>query len=505
MATPELARQVRETLSTDPETFETAVKEEVEVVTEAIRAGTFDNPQAIVGMEHELFGVDDATDGLVRIPRDLLRYVGFTRELGLHQAETHTRPQSLNRHGLAAQEAELQARITAAREPMEREGYGVVSAGLAVPSPTGETAVEYLSDTATVDGIRIAANMSDAVRYHAMSNAERAGYTPRMELDAPHVSHQFDTVIPESLICSIQPHFQVANAEDLPEQFRYALRIAGPVTALTVNSPFFPPELYDDVPAAVVLEDTHMENRVGVFESALNAADAQKVCFPRDVETCTEAVERIAADRMIVPMTVETEGRFDDRWRHLRHKHGSYWRWVRPVFDGPTEKDANARIEFRPIPAQPTTRDCIGVLALFAGLMASLPRRAHPLYDLDWERARENFYAAARDGLRAEMVYVDGDGERTTDTARIYADLFEYAYDGLETHQIDRGTAATYLEPLRRRVERGVTPARWTLRHASERVDDGDSLTEAIHGAHCDYVDRQRRTLVEGSFVDWLE
>jgi hypothetical protein len=505
MATPDLARQVQEALSTDPETFEAAVRKEVEVVTEAVEAGTFNNPQAIVGMEHELFGVDDTTDELVRIPRDLLRYVGFTRELGLHQAETHTSPQSLNRHGLAAQEAELQARITAAERPMRREGYRLVSAGLTVPSPAGETMSEYLPDTATVDGVRVAANMSDAVRYHAMSNAGRAGYEPRMELDAPHVSRQFDTVIPESLICSIQPHFQVANAEDLPEQFRYALRIAAPVTALTANSPFFPPDLYDDVPAEAVIEDSHMENRIGVFESALNAEDAQKVCFPPDVETCTEAVEHIAADRTIVPMTVETEGRFDDRWRHLRHKHGSYWRWVRPVFEAPTEKDANARIEFRPVPAQPTARDCIGVLALFAGLMASLPRRAHPLYDLDWEQARENFYAATRDGLRAEMEYIDSDGERTSDAARIYADLFEHAYDGLETHRIDRGTAAAYLEPLRRRVERGVTPARWTVERARERVADGASLEEAVHGAHCDYVDRQQRTLVEGSFVDWLD
>ncbi len=504
MPESDLAERVRAALDTDLAEFEAAVREEAEVVRAEIADGTFDNPQAIVGMEHELYGVDERTDDLVRIPRDLLEYVSFTKELGLHQAETHTSPQPLNRYGLTAQEAELRARLTAAGGALRREGYRAVSGGMTVPTPTDESMQEYLSDTAVVDGVRIAANMSDSVRYHAMSNAQRAGYEPRMELDAPHVSHQFDTVVPESLICSIQPHFQLASAENLPEQFRYALRVAAPILALTVNAPFFAPDLYDDVPVEAVLEDAHMEHRIGVFETVLNGPDAEKVRFPRDVDSPEQAIDRIAEDRTIVPMPVEEQGRFDDAWGHLRHKHGSYWRWVRPVFDAPNRTDANARIEFRPVPAQPTVRDCIGVLALFAGLMVSLRRRAHPVYDLDWETARENFYAATRDGLQAEMAWIDADGEPTTDTDRVYADLFEHAYDGLKTHEIDRGTAATYLEPLRRRVEHRITPARWTLDRAREHAEAGADLAEAVHEAHCDYVDRQRRTLIEGSFLDWL-
>ncbi len=505
MAESDVAERVRTALTADPDAFAAAVEREVEVVTEEIAAGTFDNTQAIVGMEHELYGVNERTGDLVRIPRDLLRYVGFSQELGLHQAETHTSPQPLNRYGLTAQESELRARLTAAASALRREGYRAVSAGLVTATPTGETMLEYLGDTATLDGVRIAANMSDSVRYHAMSNSEAVGYRPRMALDAPHVSHEFDTVVGESLITSIQPHFQVARAEDLPEHFQYALRLAGPILALTVNAPLFPPDLYDDAPAETVLADAHMEHRIGVFESVMNAPDAEKVRFPRDVETAAQAVERIAADPLIVPSDVEDGGRYDDAWGHIRHKHGSYWRWVRPVFEAPDRTSANARIEFRPVPAQPTIRDCVGVLALFAGLMTSLPRRAHPAYDLDWDRAKENFYAAARDGLAAEMVWIDGDGERTADHHRIYADLFEYAYDGLATREIDRGTAATYLEPLRRRVEHGVTPARWTHDRARERVERGCSLAAAVRGAHRDYVDRQRRTFVEGTFVDWLE
>jgi hypothetical protein len=157
------------------------------------------------------------------------------------------------------------------------------------------------------------------------------------------------------------------------------------------------------------------------------------------------------------------------------------------------------------VPAQPTARDCIGVLALFAGLMSSLPRRAHPLYDLDWETARANFYAAARDGLQADMEYVDGEGEHTSDLGQVYGDLFEYAYDGLDMHRIDRRTAASYLEPLRARVRQETTPARWTHERAREHVREGATIETAICRAHREYVDHQRRTLVDGDFTAWLE
>jgi hypothetical protein len=90
----------------------------------------------------------------------------------------------------------------------------------------------------------------------------------------------------------------------------------------------------------------------------VNAADGDwTVRFPDDVATTEEAVDRIVNDRSIVPAEVATEGRFDDAFAHVRRKHRTYWRWVHPVFGGATRSAANARVEFRPLPAQPTVRD----------------------------------------------------------------------------------------------------------------------------------------------------
>ena len=142
--------------------------------------------------------------------------------------------------------------------------------------------------------------------------------------------------------------------------------------------------------------------------------------------------------------------------------------------------------------------------AVFAGLLESLPRREHPIYDLAWRDARENFYAAVRDGLAADVQWITADGTETTDTGQLYAELFELARDGLELRGLDAEEAHRYIQPLRERVDRGVTPARWKHDRVAARVDRGEPLGEAIWGMQAAYIDHQEGSLVEDTFVDWL-
>ncbi|GGL22266.1 hypothetical protein GCM10009037_02010 [Halarchaeum grantii] len=500
MAESELARDVESVLDVDPEAFQERVREDADVIKAEIEAGTFDNPQAIVGLEYEFYGVSD--DGsLARIPRRLLEFVGFEKELGLHNAEMTASPQPLNEFGLEAQEAEVRARLEAAAEPMDAEGLHLVSDAMWTIPPEGETAREYLTASVTDSGVEIATNMSASTRYHAMANTdEPAG----MVLDAPHVSLDADTVMPEALITSIQPHYQVPQAVDLPTYFRYAVRLAGPLVALGVNSPFYPPDLYDaEASPAAILEEGHDEARIDVFESVLNVpGEQEKVRFPRDFESVQDAVDAVVEDDTIVPMPVETGGRFDDEFAHFRMKHGTYWRWVRPVFGGSSKESANARIEFRPLPGQPTVRDTMAFQALLAGSLEAMVARDHPLYDLPWETARENFYAAVRDGSDAELTYLGPDGE-TTDATEMYTDLFEQAEAGLRARGLDEETAAKYLWPLRQRARHGITPADWKRERVRENLDDGASFENAVYDMQFDYLEHQRDTLITGSFADW--
>jgi hypothetical protein len=502
MTGSDLVDRVQEVLDVDAEAFQQQVREDAEVVKTEIAAGTFDNPQAIVGLEYEFYAVTD--DGsLARVPRRVLEFVGFEKELGLHNAEMTTSPQPLNERGLRAQEAEVKANLAAAEEPMAAEGLHLVSDGMWTIPPEGETAHSYLTDSVERDGVEIATNMSASARYHAMANTDDpAG----MRLDSPHVSLDAATVMPEALITSIQPHYQVPQAVDLPTYFRYALRFAGPLLALCVNSPLFPPDLYDeDATPEEILADGWQESRIDVFETVLNVpGEREKVRFPADMGSVSDAVDRVAEDETIVPMPASDGGRFDDEFAHWRRKHGTYWRWVRPVFGGSSTENANARIEFRPIAGQPTVRDTIAVQAAFAGLLENLPRTEHPLYDLDWEIARENFYNAARDGLSAELTWVDADGDRVTDTKELYADLFDQAQAGLHRRGLSDEQAAKYLWPLRQRARHEITPASWKRDRVRSALYEGNTFENAVYAMQCEYIENQRETLLSGSFADWL-
>ncbi|GGL59306.1 hypothetical protein [Halocalculus aciditolerans] len=502
MPEPELLADIHDVLDTDPEAFQERVRADAETIKTELEAGTFDNPQAIIGLEYEFYAVND--DGaLARIPRRLLEYVGFEKELGLHNAEMTASPQPLNEYGLDAQEAEVQSRLEAAAGPMDAEGLHLVSDALWTIPPEGETASEYLADSIEADGVRLATNMSSSARYQAMANTDQpAG----MKLDFPHVSLDADTVMPEALITSIQPHYQVPQAVDLATYYTYALRIAAPLVALTGNSPFFPPDLYDDGASSEdIIADGWDESRIGVFEDVLNVPGKQeKVRFPEDADTVFDLVDMVADDPVIVPMPVERQGRFDDEFADFRMKHGTYWRWVRPVFGGATKEEANARIEFRPIPCQPTVRDTMAVQALFAGLLESMVKRDHPLYDLDWETAKTNFYNAARNGIGADLTYVTADGDTTTDHTELYTDLFEQAEAGLTDRGLSETAAAKYLWPLRQRARHAVTPAMWKRARVSEHLDEGADFTNAVYEMQFEYLQNQHETLLEGSFADWV-
>jgi len=520
MSEADLAAAVDDVLSIDPEEFQAAVDADAEVIKSELRDGTFDNSQAIVGLEYEFYAVANPADDpwtpgteaggtLQRVPRRLLELIGFEKELGLHNAEMTLSPQPLNSYGLAAQESEVNARLSAAQERTRAEGMQLVSDGLWTIPPEGETARGYLTDSVEDRGVRIASNMSDSVRYHAMAN-NAADADVGLRIDAPHVTLEGDTVMPESLITSIQPHYQVPQAIDLPTYFRYALRIAGPLLALGVNSPFFPPDLYDaDATAEDVLADGWMENRISVFETSLNPPGADrgegKVRFPHDLEHVEQAVDRIARDDTLVPMPVDPGNGFDDEFAHFRLKHGTYWRWVRPVFGGGTRSEANARIEFRPLPAQPTVSDSVAFQAALAGLLESLPRVEHPVADLDWEDARENFYAAMREGLDADLQWITNSGEETTDRETLYADLLDHAADGLERRGLSDTEIEEYLWPLRQRARHELTPARWKRREVKQRLDDGESFADAVTGMQRRYLERQHDSLIGGSFTEWVD
>ncbi|MFW6018633.1 MAG: hypothetical protein ACOCPX_07415, partial [Halapricum sp.] len=431
-----------------------------------------------------------------------------SKELGLHNAEINTDPNTFDAAGLDAQATAIEMETRKARAAAGEEGCALVlDAMWTIPPDAGS--VEYLSATTDLDGIRLARNMRTDPRYVAIDNdlLERTGGS--IDLSVPGVEQSFPTILLESLATSIQPHLQIPSTAAFPEHYNAAIRTMGPLLALASNSPFVPADLYEDVADPErLLEATHHELRIAVFEQSVNVTPNPKVRVPPDLDAVTDVVDRVREDDVVAPFLSEwldagSGDEYTDNYWEFEHKRGTYWRWVRCVIGGdPVEgagDERSVRIEYRPLPTQPTVTDVVGLQALTAGLIRGLVAADHPITDLPWDVTRSAFYAAAREGLDAELAWVNADGDRTTDPDEIFSEVFEYAEHGLEVQGID--DHAEYLDPIRARWRAETTPSGWKIERVREHLEDGLDLPEAIARMQRTYILRSRET---ESFAEWL-
>jgi len=473
------------------EEFRRRVSAQAGSVREALTAGAFEGGYRI-GLELEGYAVDD--EGRLATVPDAV-FGGYCEpELGRHNAEMNTPATAFDPEGVAAQADHLAERLATVRDALAARGRRFVTDGMWTVGPP-EGALTYLTATHDAEGRQVPTNMTPDGRYYALdADVTAAG---DVELSVPGCRRTFPSILVESLTASTQVHLQTPPASFAP-YFNAALRTTGPVLALGANSPFLPPSLYTD-PAPGTALSAGVELRVPAFET-MNVRDPGKVRFPEDVADAGEAVDRIADDRRCAPYLREwvadgpRDGFRDEHWE-LLHKASTCWRWVRPVL-GPS----GPRIEYRVLAAQPSVPDVTAVQALVAGLVHGVVATDHPVADLPWTAARDSFYAAARDGLDADLAWVTRDGDRVDDPERVYPDLFAVARAGLRDRGFDDGTVDDLLAPVERRWAGRTTPATWKRTRVRERLDGGAGLAAAVEETQRDYFDE---TATDAPFVDW--
>jgi len=492
---------VRRALDPDTQsTFDRRVAEQADRLRAELDRGAFDSSGFAVGLEVELYAVDEK-GALTRIDETVFGEGTYAREIGLHNVELNASPQRFDPAGVDAQAIELRAAVDDLRETLsERRQQAILDGMWTIPPAEGSCS--YLGSVDHHGDMQTATNMPTKPRYCAMDTTLRRAADGGIEITVPGAHHRFPTILVESLTTSIQPHLQIPDTDRFPIYFNAAIRTLGPVLALSTNSPFLPGDLYNDVdhPHRLV-ESTPHELRIPIFEETVNVGGHTKACCPRDIETPTDIVDRVVDDWTCGPFlsewpetpTEETAAAVGAYWE-FTHKYGTYWRWVRPILGGDAVGNGGSlRIEYRPLPTQPTIKDVLSLHWLTTGLVRGIVAADHPLVELDWDDAQQGFYNAVGDGLDAELYWITDEGEPTSDPEEIYPELFALARRGLSEQGFGDGEIEGLLAPMVDRWERRETPSQWKKARVREALDTGSSLTEAIAAMQTDYIRHSQR------------
>jgi len=432
------------------------------------------------------------------------------KELGLHNAEINTEPNTFDGTGLSVQTTAVEMHTKQARQQASNQHCELVLDAMWTVPPE-EGAGDYLSAHEKRDGVVLADNMRQAPRYVALDNEALQHAGGEIAFSVPGYEGAFPTILFESLATSIQPHLQIPDTVDFPDYYNAAIRTLGPLLALSTNSPFLPADFYPgDVDGEWLCANTDHELRIAAFEQSVNTSENPKVKVPRDIEAVTDVVDRVVSDDLFGPFFREwlddsERDTLEDRIWEFDHKRGTYWRWLRCVIGGtPVEgasDEQSLRIEYRPLPTQPHVADMIGLQALTVGLIRGLVAAEHPVAELPWTDAERSFYNAAADGLAADLSWVTIHGERTTDPEVIFDEVFRYARQGLAEQDVPEAQIDEYLDPIKRRYDAGETPSSWKVDRVRANLDDGLELREAITEMQRAYFERSRE---HDTFAEWL-
>ncbi len=412
-----------------------------------------------IGAEQELALVDEAWQPALKAVQILeaIDEPRLTTELAQFNLECNLDPLELKGKCFSEMEASL-------RELLERIGSVAESMGtkLLLTGILPTLDLEHLS----------LESMTPNPRYHAINDiitGLRGGSYELRIKGADELSLHHDNIMLEALNTSFQLHFQVTGEEFAP-LFNIAQAITAPTLAAAVNSPIlFGKRLWKETRIAIFQQtvDTRRDHPHG-RESVPRVRFGERWADHSVLELFRDDIARF---RLIMSTEVQEDplATLDagqtPKLRALQMHNSTMYRWNRPCY-GVTEGKPHLRIENRVLPSGPTVVDEMANAALWVGLMAGgMDAFGDVRPRMDFEDARANFTAAAREGLASQITWFDGE---TIPVDRLVLErLLPVAEKGLAQAGVDSGDSQRLLSIIHDRVASRKTGSSWLLQSAA--------------------------------------
>ena len=288
-------------------------------------------------------------------------------------------------------------------------------------------------------------------------------------------SGTYQDVMAEAATTSLQLHLQLSD-ESMAVAYNASLLLSAPLVAISANAPFlFGKPLWH-------------ETRIPIFEQALaQPTQAQRVTFGSGYlkDHLIELLEENLSDYpVMLPMCDDEKA--DADFACLKLHNGTLWRWVRPLIGRSSDGKPHIRIEQRVMSSGPSVLDMMANAAFYFGAVEELGGYIdHAIRELPFEKARANFYAAARYGLDAQITWFGKNGHRPV--TEVLADLIPLAERGLRKLGMAEHLIEKYLSTVSMRLETRQNGANWQLEQFKRHGD--------LHRLTADYLAHQKSGL----------
>lgn len=340
------------------------------------------------------------------------------------------------------------------------------------------------------------AAMSDSARFRALSRGLRGlrGEPFQIDIDGDEpLRLSWDDLTLEGAATGLHVHLRVPPSA-FAAAFNAAQAAVAPALAAATNSPLLLEHLLWHE-TRVALFDQAVDDRAPVSGAWLPSRAAFGhgwIAGPLE-----PFAESVALHVPILPVVADEDPSAvlarggTPALDELRLHHGTVWRWNRAVF-APGD-DPHLRIEMRALPAGPSLIDMQANAAFLVGLTVALaPQMEWMARSLPFEFARRNFYAAARDGLEAVLLWPsrEAPSPRPWPAAELVASLQPVARVGLTAFGVDPDEADLLLGVVARRAASGQTGSVWQRRALASLERQPGGRAEALAAMTEAYLER---------------
>lgn len=435
--------------------FTKAVLNDLQALQKMLEDRQLEENACRIGAEQEMFLVDAAMRP-APFAREIIEEAAdprLTTEIGLFNLEANLTPLDFTGDCLSRLETEINELLLKVRRTAEKHGADAVLCGI-LPTLQPSDFVEE--------------NLTPHPRYIEMNRVltELHGRQRLIHIKGlDELQLRLKDVYLEFANTSFQVHLQVNNSEFV-KYYNWAQAVTAPVLASAVNSPI------------LLGRRLWHETRLAVFRHATDERSPthqarrrpSRVSFGDDwVENSILEIfhEDVARFRIILMRELEEnamealeQGRIP-RLHAWRMHNGTIWRWNRACYGVMNDKPS-LRIEARFLPSGPTVADEMANAAFFLGLMAALPEEFGDVRrKMKFDDAKSNFFAVARNGLKTQVIWLDGRSYRAS--RLILEELLPRAREGLRAMEIDPDDIERLLRIIEERVASEKTGAQWMI------------------------------------------